>query len=149
MRCGPRIFLLILLAAGCGKSMPTEPAAKSPTPTPPLDVSGSWNGTATSQALFPCSQPAAVVATLQQSGADVRGSFKGGCLDGKTFEGQLSGTLLTGQTKSFLCSESGATTGTASPGGISMGITVYQNLNGGCLKNLLYLSGTVTVGLAR
>jgi hypothetical protein len=143
--------IAILALTGCGDDpMPTQPPM-------PLDVSGTWHGSAsTSNVRSGCGnpEPVAVTATFTQNGVQVTGTFSGGCLDGATFEGQVQGDQrLLGQTTfvgHFECPGAGATGGPGSATRLALNVAIVQNpITGTCTGPFGTAHGTLTVELSR
>lgn len=144
--------IAVLALSGCGDDpLPTEPPM-------PLDLSGTWQGTASTRNLrSPCGnpEPVAVTATFTQTGTQVAGTFGGGCLNGATFEGQVRGQSVGGVTHfagSFSCfgPNAGATGGPGSANSLRLDVTVYQNPFGATCPGLFgNARGTLTVELSR
>jgi hypothetical protein len=144
--------ITVLALAGCGDDpLPTQPPM-------PLDVSGPWQGTATTRNLRShCGNPEPVMvsATFTQAGTQVTGTFVGGCLNGATFEGQARDQRLAGVTHfagSFSCfgTGAGATAGPGSASRLSLDVTVFQNpLSGTCPGLFGNARGTLSMELSR
>ena len=151
MRSLKGFLLPLVLVTACDRSLPTEPReSSSPTPIPTVsipNVRGSWRGTV--EGSLVCREVSQVGLTLEESGSEVSGTFHGGCLDGKTLSGHLTGVSLVAQAGPYTCPGSGGIVGIATSDRLTLSLTVTLNLDGGCTHNILFVSDRVRIQLER